>query len=441
MSKFIFVSGSYDPFPTANAVCAKAIEEALKERGHEVIYVVTRHDIGQELTEQINGNRVFFVPRPVQEVHWSFSRLSQSFLTYTTEKYFIQALHLLVRFGLKLLALLRGKSTREAAIGIFRANFITILSRLLKQEKPDCVVTFSVPFHNHLYTLDAFNKSGRRSAWISVLLDAHKQQAEAPETRKLILGGEEQRVFEGSDKCFLLNVLRDSYYTPEYQGHLKKFYFFRLPFLQIPLTISAITNSGITKAENCLAVTFAGTLYDNNRPIDYLCSFIRSFKNLRVHFHFMGKFHAGVFSQLASLTREMPDQVFIYGLKNREFVLASLQRSDMLINIGNNNTNQIPSKILEYIGMLKPIISFIREKNDASFEYLHRYPYSFIIDEQDKTPLPVIVKNVLGFYQRCVNEEVSVELIRKQFEGYLQEDVTGEIAKIIEDVIYARKKD
>lgn len=439
MSKFIFVSGSYDPYPKANAVCAKAIEETLKERGHEVIYVVTRHNILQQNMEIINGNRVFFVPKPIHDLHASFAMLKKAFYNTTIEKRIISFSHIILKGLFKIIAFFNLKNASERGIELYRKNFITVMSQLLIEEKPDGVLTFSVPFSSHLYTLDAIQYSGVRPLWYSFLIDAYKYKAGISKNEYVQFDMEEHRIFKNVNRSFFLNVLFQNYNNLEYVAYKEKFIFFRLPFFKIPLNTVIDSNINLVKNKGWIDVTFAGTLYDNSSPIGYLLSFIEACKSIQIRFHFIGKLYPKTLLMLTEIKNKMPNQIYIYGFRDRQFVLSFLQQSDVLLNIGNNNTNQIPSKILEYIGLLKPIFSFIRDDRDAALEYLNKYPYSYIIDENSQESMNQVVSQAMSFYSNYLVNKVSIDTIRNQFKGYLQEDVTNEIVDIIENELYARK--
>jgi len=439
MSKFIIVSGSYDPYPTANGVCAKAVEEALKKKGHEVIYMVTRNNITQKKCEVINGNKVFFIPKTIHEIHWTFNKIQDSFLVGSAEKYILKLTHTVIKVTFKFLAFLRGKTARDSAIAIYKRNFISIMSKLLLEEKPDGIISFSVPFNSHLYTHETLVKTGYETLWVSCIVDAHQHKPGLSQKEKRLFAKQEAIVFKNAKLCFLLDVLKENYNTVSYKEYGHKFTYFKLPFLKIPLNYKVEDAFEIVKGGDTIDITFAGTLYDDSRPIHYFSSFIRECKNTNIRFHLMGKFYPETKKNIEELIKFMPSQIRMYGFVSRDFVLASLQRSDILINIGNNNTNQIPSKILEYIGMQKPIISFIRDENDAALDYLNRYPYSYIINENKEKSISKVLEQAMEFFEKSKKEKIDIPTLRNNFKGYLQEDVTKEIVETIEKYIYEQK--
>jgi hypothetical protein len=432
MSKFFIVSGSHDPYPKANAVCAKSIENALKNQGHEVIYVVTRNNITQSNIELINGNKVYFIPKAINDVHWSFSKMNDSFFVFSFEKLILKITHLFVKVTFRVLSFFRRKTSRDSAMDSYKHNFVEVMTKLLLHEKPDCVLSFSVPFTSHLFTYQSFLNSNYRPIWNCFLLDAHAQRAGISTKQKQLFELEETIIFNNADKCFLLNTLKEGYSKNYLKVIADRFNYFRLPFLKIPLKISVENNVGINKLKDTIDITFAGTLYDESRPIEYFCLFIKAAKGTKIRFHLMGKFYPKTLITLQKLKEFMPEQIFLYGFKTREFVLASLKSSDILINIGNNNSNQIPSKILEYIGFQKPIYSFIRDEKDAALEYLNLYKLSFVINENKDTPISEIFDHALAFYNNCKSEQLNITDLRNSFRGYLEEDVTSEIVQIIE---------
>ncbi|MDA9316898.1 hypothetical protein N9Q58_03150 [Polaribacter sp.] len=439
MSKFIIVSGSYDPYPTANGVCAKAVEEALRIRGHEVIYMVTRNNILQKKCDVINGNKVYFIPKIMHEVHSAFNIIQDSFLNNNIEKNILKYTHIALKFLFKISAFCKGKSSRDSAITIYKQNFIHIMSELLLNEKPDGILSFSVPFHSHLYTHEVLVKTGYETLWASFLIDAHQHKIGLSKKHKRVFAKEEAIVFENVDICFFLDVLQENYNTTNYKEFGNKFNYFKLPFFKIPLSYKAKETIGIAKTENTIDITFAGTLYDDSSPIHYFSSFIKECKDTNIRFHLMGKFYPKTMKILEELMELMPNQIRLYGFVRRDFVLASLQRSDILINIGNNNTNQIPSKILEYIGLQKPFFSFIRDEKDAAIEYLDLYPHAYVINENKEDSMKIVVKEAMAFFKNCKKEQIETNTLRNNFKGYLQEDVTGKIVETIENTLYEKK--
>ena len=423
MAKYIFISGSYDPYPTANGVCAKAIERGLKNARNEVVYIVPRHNLNQAFVENINGNTVYFVPKSIDEVHKNISLLLRNSLP-RPEKGVLKVAYLFVRILFKLLALFRFKSTREVAFNKYKAQSVSIIKSLIENENPYAIVTFSVPFDSHLFTHEALLKMKNKPKWFIFMFDAHSYR-DGTEIEAKRFREQELLCFREADKCFLLDVLETDY--SQYNEFKDKIQYFHLPFLQIPLKVHYFGNC-INTELNKINFLFAGTLYDQGRPVDYLVDYIEEFAKHNSQFHLIGKIYPENLEKILSLNSKYNGIVKYYGRRERSFVLESLTQADCLINISNNNSNQIPSKILEYIGMVKPIVTFSRTDFDASSLYLDRYPLSLVIDER-KTPSMDGVQQTIQFLDRIDLENIKVEDLRPAFEGLIEDDVVVSIIK------------
>lgn len=436
MSKFLIVSGSYDPYPTANGVCAKAVEEELKNRGHEVVYMVTRHNLTQKTLEVINGNNVYFIPKVIHEVHWAFEKMHEAFSNNRLESLIIKCTHFVIKLLFKVVSFFRGGNSRSTAINIYKENFMNIMKELFFIEKPDFILSFSVPYSSHIYTQEVLKNIEKNMLWASFMVDAHQYKKGISDKQKESFSKQEKLVFENADLCFFLDVLKENYNVKNHIKYVEKFKYFKLPFFKLPLNYKEKNNIGIVTKADVIDITFAGTLYDDSSPIDFFNSFIKECKGSNVKFHLMGKFYPKTMKVIRELIKFMPSQIEYYGFVSRDFVLASLFKSNILINIGNNNTNQIPSKILEYIGMQKIFFSFIRSDNDASINYLEKYPFAYIVNEKTDLSMLQVVKHAMAFYEEKKNEKKSIKELRDNFKGYLQEDVTKLIVDNLESKLY-----
>ena len=74
----------------------------------------------------------------------------------------------------------------------------------------------------------------------------------------------------------------------------------------------------------------------------------------------------------------------IKGRIPHETVIDVIKASDGVLNIGNSDPIFAPSKIIEYIGFGKPIITSYRIDEDSSLKYMKQYPKALCIDERVK---------------------------------------------------------
>ena len=52
-----------------------------------------------------------------------------------------------------------------------------------------------------------------------------------------------------------------------------------------------------------------------------------------------------------------------------------MAEADVLVNIGNRTSYQLPSKVVEYAAFGKPILNFLASPDDSSAVFLSKYPF------------------------------------------------------------------
>ena len=75
-----------------------------------------------------------------------------------------------------------------------------------------------------------------------------------------------------------------------------------------------------------------------------------------------------------------------------------MDSADFLVNIGNTMTNQMPSKIIDYISTGKPIINIAKSRECPTLEYTARYP--FCINVFEETHKDINMRNVVDEFCR-----------------------------------------
>ena len=74
----------------------------------------------------------------------------------------------------------------------------------------------------------------------------------------------------------------------------------------------------------------------------------------------------------------------------------------------------IPCKIFEYIPMRKVIVSFYKIENDASYDYLIRYPKAILLKEKYGCELEYAYK-IFEFWKEKKDVDISLEMIKREF--------------------------
>lgn len=139
--------------------------------------------------------------------------------------------------------------------------------------------------------------------------------------------------------------------------------------------------------------------------------------------HFMGKIYPKSLAILEKLKTDYPGRIVTYGKMPYDFAKGSMRRADILLNLANDNTNQIPSKIFEYISCRKPILNIYRNADDIGTKYLRDYPLAFNFDVNH---IDSEIGRMNLWLSTISSKSVTIEELREIYHEALSEKVTGD---------------
>src|SRR5699024_11040684 len=87
--------------------------------------------------------------------------------------------------------------------------------------------------------------------------------------------------------------------------------------------------------------------------------------------------------------------------------------SDFLVNISNIYADVVPSKIFELFSLGKPIVNFVKNKNDFSLKYFEAYPLCFNFYEWEDFGSQVSKLKI--FMEINKNRKVNSEILNEIF--------------------------
>ena len=128
----------------------------------------------------------------------------------------------------------------------------------------------------------------------------------------------------------------------------------------------------------------------------------------------------------------MNQWLFIHGSVERNLLHQYLANANFLVNIGNKNNFQLPSKIFEYISTNLPILNIVSSDEDLTIPILKEYNSSLTLYSENTLSQDVI-ENVVDFIrfpnpinQSFVNKilnENSSSAISRQYLEFICEQV------------------
>ncbi|MDY2827920.1 MAG: glycosyltransferase [Sodaliphilus sp.] len=159
------------------------------------------------------------------------------------------------------------------------------------------------------------------------------------------------------------------------------FYFDKIRFLDIPLfnPICSIESETVSTTDK-KHIVYVGSIPAYIRNPQYFLDVFTSLKRTDIDLTIIG---SSTCEHLLNDYCARDKRIKRLQQVSHEEALRWMNNADILLNLGNNLTTMIPSKIFEYMSLGKPIISTAPIKDEPCIPYLSKYKYACIIDENE----------------------------------------------------------
>lgn len=377
MSKILIMADFYYPKPLANGICIHEIAISLKEKGYEV-HVVCYGEKTEEFMHEYEGihihsvkYRLFYRLRSYGEANidnWKGNLAYKSAIFINKfKKLLFSAVYpltspiFLLRYYKQIKRLHR---TNNFNIMLSVFNPLEALISGMFMKKKDSSIKLGV------YVLDSLTNGAKRKY--------------IPKSWTENKGWKwEEKVFRYADKIFNMKT---------HEKHLNKNrydkYQYKMEIVDIPLFKQLKENNNQPdmnfdkENKDSIDLIYTGGLTLNGRNPEYLCKvFLRLRENNNCKLHFYSRGNAE--TVIEKYQRLSSGGIIRYGYVERERAVNAILSSDVLVSIGNDGSDMIPSKIFEYMATGKKIIHFYKSPNDSCLVYYTDYPNSLLINEND----------------------------------------------------------
>ena len=174
---------------------------------------------------------------------------------------------------------------------------------------------------------------------------------------------------------------------------------------------------------NKIVCLFAGSIYGGIRNPEYTLRIFEKIVNEEIEFHMVGV-------NVEQIPQKYRRYVKCYGIVSNEEARRLIQEeADILINIGNRNINQVPSKIFEYMSTGKPIINICKSINCSTIEYFSRYPLAINVFEEEKDVLTKS-QEIVSFIRKNKDNRVPFEVVASSLEKNTPKYVSQQLLQI-----------
>ena len=265
---------------------------------------------------------------------------------------------------------------------LFIYRYFKFVEELHIKNKFDIVISSYAPIEPAICGYLLKNKY-KKIKWGLYLLDSLSNGVKVPYIpKKLIeqMGWKWERIlFRNSDKVFNMKCHERHFEKKRYSPFWSKMEIVDIPLLRsLPIGNNKSINENRNKYIN---LVYTGALMKNLRNPEYLCksiSKINRFSSIKLNFYSRGDCEG----MLKEFEKQTGCGIISHGYVDMNKSIEAINDADILISIGNNNSDMIPSKIFEYMSTGKKIIHFYTSDGDTSLSYLKKYPSSLLIDER-----------------------------------------------------------
>ena len=302
---------------------------------------------------------------------------------------------------------------------LWQFSAVPLASKIIDENNIDKLITVSWTFTAHRIGYKLTNKH-KNLYWLADTIDPFSYNAKINNT---YLYGKlnqafEKKIFEKADlNCVLTDRIRKKYVS-------------MFPHLENKIVVNKnvfIPSDYNYKKENSfekkIKIVFLGTLSMSTRSPENLLILLQKlvikYPDLDFTFDFYGDFTdtTTLFQQYPQLLK---DHIKLNGFIDRTELNLVIKSADVLLNIGNNNEYQEPSKLIEYIYSGKKILNICSITNDTSAELLKIYPLSLNIFPDEIDSEKSIEKMVDFFHADTMIEQ---DLLKSILKDYLFENV------------------
>lgn len=248
---------------------------------------------------------------------------------------------------------------------------------LLENQYFDAVVTVSLPFSGHVVGLRLKRHFSKKYQpvhwrWLADIGDPYSFQADAPGSsnfRKKWKWNVEKRVLQNADVA----VVTTEALTQEYARIFGKDIMGKIRVIPPLYRPEPASKSPFPSGNPALRLAWFGALYTPVRTPDAFLSVLSQLNASsptwkgRLEVHFFGAVFPEFYERLAQAG------IQLHGLRSRAEVQAAMHDADVLLNIGNTTSFQLPSKVVDYLAAGRPVLNISMTEHDAFADFFRHY--------------------------------------------------------------------
>lgn len=416
--KILFITYDFYPDFDANSLIVNSLSENFILQGNEVHILTLKPS-----------------PRIREEELWNninIHRSSQSYDKLQVSKYFAD---LKVSLGLKLLTsiLINKFKKKEYLHSCWSFHSTKRMKYIINKHDIDIVINVCYPFESCLPILKYLKKYNKTFKWILYMQDPFATQHHyLNKYSKNELMNFQSKVFSMADKIIITPPIAEELKKCESQKFLEKSTALNFPKIIKPIYIAV--NDDIQFNSMYINCIYVGKFNKDIRNPMKLFKMFEKLNDDNIRLHIIGENKQSWEEYLSGTD----SNIFFHGSRSRNACINAELNADILINLGNNVNNQLPSKILEYISTGKPIFNLYKIKDCTTLEYMKKYPICLNTLEENKDNSENI-QELRDFCKRYKYTSIDYNIIKEKYFECTVQNVSNEFMNLFYELIYDKE--
>ena len=369
----LIIISQYHPAQTPNTLRWQPLISAMQAAGHQVSVLTTKRR-GWPLSETVDGLAIYragynslldrlydLLNRQARRNETNtggsnrpglFTSIIQRLVDKTWRRtYWPDGSRLFLKPGIKKGKDLLKSHNIERVISVGLPFTSHLIGQSLKEAQPD--------LHWHMDIQDPFCYS--KEFWVNNFEKYSDRNMKA-----------EKEAFESADSISVTNAVAKKRYVELFPSQANKI------AVVPPLFSKPIVDEDNKDAYYDMQLyadkthlTYAGSFYTGVRSIEPFLKFLNFlFENDpqlfdEIQFHFLGQLDARTMETINAYPK-IRRWFVLHGFKNRNQTMAALLQTDLVMNFGNSTDYHLPSKVVDYFYLNKPLINFISTEKDST---------------------------------------------------------------------------
>lgn len=412
--KILYLVDKYYPESSANTVCSEVIIDYLRNKDNKVDILSIKQNLLSDDISMYKDSNVIKIPT------YTTNLLKRYYKVFHADRW--SDVPVMFRKSLSFVQKVTHKPKYNTqSLSLDSINYNDVFNLISKVNSHyDVIISSSMPFGLHVLARELL-KLGLASRWYAIFFDPFVYNSCLKKSKIKYRKKIAEDILNDASHIFCVERIvaenKRRGYNPNYHNKITEIV---IPNLAKPsVDIIKPNNSNIS-------MTFAGLFYPKIRNPQKMLDIISTFPDnfcFNIYGHGCEKILKKYKNKFNRCSLNLCGSVTYVECRN------AILKSNILVNLSNTVTNQIPSKVFEYISYGKPIINFYFTEDDPSLQYFKKYPLVYNLNLNNYTDGDI--KRLISFCETHKNDIISFEEATFKMQDAIAMNICKKILEIL----------